>query len=139
MANKNSTLYANLFVNKYVGDARDYGGRAVPLPFEHTVASDGSTDTVNLTVIPANAMVVGLEVANEALGTSTTMALGDSGSSGRYLVATAVTSAGKNNGLLSAGQNYRPSVDTILLLTWAAATPTNGAIVKGVLWIIPGQ
>ncbi len=137
MANLNSTLYANVFVNKYVADARDIRARAVPLVFEHTVNSDANGDTVNLTVIPAYHKVIGLDVANEALGASTTMSLGDAGSATRYLAATGVTSAGKNNGLLIAGQSYEPTSDTIVLLTWGGATPTNGAKVHGVLWVLP--
>lgn len=137
MPNRNSTQYLNVHVNKYIADARDVRGRAVPLPFDDTVASDANGDTVNLTVIPANCKVVGLDVANEALGTSTTLALGDAGSATRYLAATAVTSAGKNTGLLVAGQNYEPTADTILLATWGGATPTNGAKISGVVWVIP--
>lgn len=137
MANVNSTQYANIFVNKYITDARDIRGRAVPLPFDHTVASDANGDTVNLTVIPANSKVVGLDVANEALGASTTLSIGDAGSATRYLAATAVTSAGKNTGLLIAGQNYEPTSDTIVIATWGGATPTNGAKISGVIWIIP--
>lgn len=137
MANSNSTQYANIFVNKYLTDARDIRGRAVPLPFDHTVASDAQNDTVNLTVIPANSKVVGLDVANEALGASTTLSIGDAGSATRFLAATAVTSAGKNSGLLIAGQNYEPTSDTIVIATWGGATPTNGAKISGVIWIIP--
>ena len=33
VTNRNSTLYTKLSVNKYLGDARDVGGRAVPIPF----------------------------------------------------------------------------------------------------------
>ena len=139
MANKDSTQYTAVFVNKYVTDARDIRGRAVPLPFEHTVASDANGDTVNLTVIPANSKVVGLDVANEALGAATTLSLGDAGVATRFLAATAVTSAGKNTGLLVAGQNYEPTSDTIVLATWGGATPTNGAKISGVLWIVPGS
>lgn len=136
MGNTNSTLYANIFVNKYLADARDIRGRVIPLVFEHTVSSEANGDTVNLTVIPAYHKVIGLDVANEALGASTTLSLGDSGSATRYLAATGVTSAGKNSGLLIAGQSYEPTSDTIVLLTWGGATPTNGAKVYGVLWVL---
>ena len=138
MANINSTQYANLFVNKYVTDARDIRGRAVPLPFDHTVVSDANGDTVNLTVIPAGCKVVGLDVANSALGAATTLSIGDAGSATRFLAATAVTSAGKNSGLLVAGQNYEPTSDTIVLATWGGANPTAAGTISGVIWVIPG-
>ena len=33
VTNRNSALYLKLHVNKYLGDARDRGGRPVPIPF----------------------------------------------------------------------------------------------------------
>src|SRR3972149_12110049 len=102
--NRNSALYAKLHVNKYLGDARDYGGRMVPIPFDHTVvsgetggASAGVQDTVNLCVLPANCMVVGLEWSADALwasaGTNGTLQFGDSGDDDRYLTATELYTA----------------------------------------------
>jgi len=137
MANLNSAQYANIYVNKYLVDARNFDGRAVPIPFDHVVGSDANGDTVNLAVIPANCKVVGLDVANSALGAATTLSLGDAGSATRFLAATAVTSAGKNTGLLVAGQNYKPTADTILLATWGGAAPTAAGTISGVLWVIP--
>lgn len=136
MPNKDSTQYAAIHTNKYLADARDKGSRVVGIPFDHTVASDAQNDTVNLCVIPAYAKVVDLCVANEALGASTTLSIGDAGSATRYLAATAVTSAGKNQGLLAAGQNYEPTSDTIVFATWGGATPTNGARISGCLFVI---
>lgn len=136
MANKDSTQYAALYTNKYLADARDLRGRPMFLPFDHTVASDANGDTVNLCVIPAYTKVVDIAVANEALGASTTLSIGDAGSATRYLAATAVTSAGKNSGLLNAGQNYEPTSDTIVIATWGGATPTNGAKISGYIVVI---
>lgn len=138
MANLNSAQYLSIHVNNYLADARDRGGRAVPIPFDHVVGADVNGDTVNLAVIPARCKVVGLDVANSALGASTTLALGDAGSATRFLAATAVTSAGKNSGLLVAGQNYEPTADTILLATWGGANPTAAGTISGVLWVVPG-
>lgn len=137
MANLNSAQYASVYVNKYLVDARNFDGRAVPIPFDHVVGADVNGDTVNLAVIPANCKVVGLDVANSALGASTTLSLGDAGSATRFLAATAVTTAGKNSGLLVAGQNYKPTADTILLATWGGANPTAAGTISGVMWVIP--
>lgn len=136
MANKDSTQYAALYTSKYLADARDLRGRVMVLPFDHTVASDAQSDTVNLCVIPAYSKVIDISVANEALGASTTLSIGDSGSATRYLAATGVTSAGKNSGLLIAGQNYEPTSDTIVFATWGGATPTNGAKISGFITVI---
>ena len=138
MAVLNSTLYTNVYVNKYVTDARDKGGRAVPIPFAHTVGADTTADTVNLCVIPANCDVVGLELSNDACGGTCTLALGDSGSATRFLPATSMVAAGKNGGMLTAGMRYRPTADVLVFGTWAASNPTAAAVIKGVFWVIPG-
>ena len=138
MAVLNSTLYTNVYVNKYITSAMDRGGRAVPIPFQHTVGADTTADTVNLCVIPANCEVVGLDMSNDACGGTCTLALGDSGSASRFLAATSVAAAGKLSGLLSAGMLYRPTLDTIVFGTWASTNPTAAAVIKGVLWVIPG-
>lgn len=154
---RNSTLYTKLHVNKYLGDARDQGGRAVPIPFEHTVvsgetggASAGVQDKVNLCVLPANCMVVGLEFKANALwasaGTNGTLQLGDSGDDDRYMVATELYSAESplptegtvRFGLAFAGQNYKPTADAIVQATYKTANPVVGKIFKGTFWVIPG-
>src|SRR3990170_4726539 len=140
--NRNSALYAKLHVNKYLGDARDYGGRMVPIPFEHTVvsgetggASAGVQDKVNLCVLPANCMAVGLEFKANALwasaGTNGTLQLGDSGDDDRYMVATELysvesplpTEGTVRFGLAFAGQNYKPTADIIVQATYKSANP----------------
>lgn len=136
MATFNSASYLALEVNKGLADPRDEGGREYLLPFQHTVGTEASGDIVNLRAIPKGCQVVGLDVSNDALGAATTMSLGDTQSATRYLAATAVTTAGKNSGLLTAGQNFRPTVDTIFILTWGGATPTAAAVVKGVLRVM---
>lgn len=133
MADKDSTLYST---RKTLVDARDSGGNDLTLRFSHTVASDGSTDRVFLVELPANCQVVDGAVSWDALGAATTMAIGDTTSGARYLAATAVTTAGRASfPVPRAGMNYRPAdaAQRIFCLTWAAAVPTNGAIVEG--WV----
>jgi hypothetical protein len=136
MATFNSASYLALELGGQLADPRDEGGKEYLLPFQHTVGVEASGDVVNLRRLPKGCQVIGLDVSNDALGASTTMSLGDTQSATRYLAATAVTTAGKNSGLLSAGQNFRPAVDTIFTLTWGGATPTAAAVVKGVLRIM---
>ena len=159
VTNRDSTLYAKLHVSKYLGDARDRGGRVVPIPFQHTVvsgetggASAGVRDTVNLCVLPANCMVVDLEVTAEAVwasaGVNGTFSIGDSGNVARYLGATEAytadpggpiaTEGQKHAGLAFAGQNYKPTADTIVLLEWRVANPSVGKVIKGCFFIVPG-
>src|SRR5689334_16590779 len=128
---RDSVTYAKIHTNAYIGDARDRAGRLVPVPFEHTVvsgetggASAGAQDKVNLCVIPANCMVVGLELVTDDLwasaGVNGTFQLGDSGDDDRFVTATeSYTAAGaggpiategmKHGGLAFTGQNYKPT------------------------------
>ena len=148
-----------LHVNKYLGDPRDRGGRVVPIPFQHTVvsgetggASAGVQDKVNLCVLPANCMVVSLELTADAIwasaGTNGTLQIGDSGDDDRYMTATEfytatpggpiATEGMKRQGLADTGQNYKPTADTIVVATYKTANPVVGKIFKGVFFVVPG-
>lgn len=133
MAVLNSTLYTNVYVNKYLADARDKGGRRIDIPFAHTVSGDTTSDTVQLCVVPAGMELVSIDVSFDACGGSCTMAIGDSGSATRFMAATSTVSAGKFNGLLTAGMRYRFTTDTVIFITWAGSNPTASAVIKGTL------
>lgn len=156
--NRDSTLYDKLHVKKYIHEPYDANGRMVPIPFEHTVvsgetggASAGVQDSVNLCVLPANCMVVGLEISGEnvwaSAGVNGTFQLGDSGDADRYMLATEMyTAAGsplgsdfKHVGLAFAGQNYKPTADTIVIGTWKVANPVVGKKIKGCFYVVPGR
>lgn len=140
MASRDSTLYTKLDVNKYLGDARDRGGRAVPVPFEHTVVAGGEAiaDTVNLCVLPANCEVVGLDCITDGLGTSVTLKIGDSGDTDRYMMATAFASAEDSGKLAFSGMRYRPTAAATVFGTYAGGAATAAKIFRGVIWIVPG-
>lgn len=150
--NRDSVLYDSVYVKKYLSDSRDKNGRAVPIPFFHTVVSgEDNDDSVNLCVLPANCMVVGLEISSNnvwaSAGVNGTLILGDVDDTDRYMIATELyTAAGsplgsdfKHHGLAFAGQNYRPTTDTIVKGTYAGTAPTVGKIYKGVFWVVPGN
>ena len=136
MANFNSVTYLKIHVNKYLGLPTDRGGLPFYLPFTHTITTEVAADTVNLVVLPAGCTVLDWTFSNDAMGAATTMALGDAGSSTRFYLATSVTAAGKASGSLTAGQNYTPTADTIVLATFAGATPTTTAVLKGYFLVI---
>ena len=152
---RESVIYASVHTNKYVADARDGGGRVVPVPFEHTVvsgelggASAGVSDEVNLCVLPANCEVVGLQMVHEGFaisaGVGVTFDIGDSGDPNRYYVTgdnpegADEDIAGSIGKLAVAGMKYRPTADTIVLLQWGVANPVVGQIIKGCFYITPG-
>ena len=157
VTNRDSTLYTKLHVNKYLGDARDRGGRVVPIPFSHTVvsgetggASAGVRDTVNLCVLPANCMVLDLIFKSNALwasaGTNGTLQLGDSGDDDRYMVATELYSAESplpTEGtarfrVALAGLLYKPTADVIVLAEYRVANPVVGKVFSGCFLVVPG-
>lgn len=154
---RDSVQYDKLHVDKLLGKATELGGRLFPIPFEHTVvsgetggASAGVQDKVNLCVIPANARVVGLEHSANALwasaGVNGTYQIGDSGDDDRYVAATEsysvngpIATEKVYSGLAFAGQNYTPTTDTIVFLTWKTANPVVGKIIKGCFYVILGE
>ena len=158
VTNRNSTLYNKLHVNKYLNtDARDRDGRIVPITFAHTVvsgetggASAGVRDTVNLCVLPANCIVLALMFAANDLWVSAavngTIQIGDSGDDDRYMIGTeCYTAAGSPiatqlvqvNVLAFAGQNYKPTADTIVLAEYRVANPVVGKIFRGTFLVAP--
>ena len=153
---RSSTLYTSRDVNKYIQDARDFGGSVKWIKFKHTVvsgetggASAGVQDSVNLCVLPANCEVVWLEFVSDNLWASAavngTIEIGDSGDTDRYMVATEcytaagspITGDGKTVGQLAfAGSQYRPTSDTVVIATWKVANPVVGKIFKGFIKVI---
>lgn len=146
---RNSTLYSNLHVNKYPGEARETHGRVVPIYFKHTVvsgetggASAGVQDIVNLCVLPANYRVMDFHLVREALGVSAgagvNLRIGDSGDDDRYMVATDSDAAGVVHGLAVAGQNYTPTANTVVQGKWSTANPVVGKSFEGYFLCVPG-
>jgi hypothetical protein len=153
---RDSTKYSNLHVKKYITDVLDGGGRPVFIPFEHTIvsgetggASAGVHDRINLCVLPAKCMVIGLSISMENLwasaGANGTFQLGDSGDDDRYMLATeSYTATGgptatdnpKTNILPHTGQNYRTTGVTTVFGTYKVANPTVGKTIKGGFWVI---
>jgi hypothetical protein len=133
MADKSSTPYTN---RKSLTDAREYGGNDLLIRLNWTVASDANGDRIFMCELPLNCQVVDGAICWDALGASTTMAIGDQTSGTRYLAATAVTTAGRVSfPTPRAGMNYRPVIaaDRVLCVTWGGATPTNAAVIEG--WV----
>ncbi len=141
MANRHSTLYLNTHVNFYQRDARDVRGRIHSIPFEHTVVSgEVSTDTVNLCVLPANCEVENMFFQTDGVGgTNTTGEIGDSGDANRFMLALDINTELTVVPLMPfTGWRFRPTSDTIVVLTWGASNPVAGNIVRGYFIVVPG-
>lgn len=134
---RNGDLYAPIFGSKYITDARNLNGRLVPLPFEVTIVSAVNGDSYNLTVVPANWKVVGMDcVTDLGLGASVTLQVGDSGNASRFAPATAFGTANLVIPLAGAGEGFKPSADTIVVAVIGGAGPTVGRTFKGCFYCI---
>jgi len=153
---RDSVDYAALVTNHTPGlVATKRGGRVFPIPFQHTVisgetggASAGVQDKVNLCVLPAGAMVIGLHISANALwasaGVNGTFQIGDAVDDDRYV--TAIESYSANGptatdkpygGLAFTGQNFIVlTTTTIVQLIWKTANPVVGKIIKGCFLVI---
>ena len=139
--NRESTLYTNRYTNKYLADARDFGGRVVPIKFELTVVSaSAASDTYDLFQIPANWSVAYLFGRTEAMGasagSSVDLIIGDSGDDDRMVKATDSDAAEASFHLAFSGIHYRPTSDTIEEAKFDAA-PVVGKIVRGSVFLVP--
>lgn len=138
MATRNSTLYAKLHVDKRLAANADIS-RVKSIKFEHTVVSgEAAADLVNLCVIPAGDTVVGLFLTHPAMVT-TAAVLGDAGDDDRLRTTMNLSSAGSIAGVVAAGQNYKPTSDTVVQLKYVTGNPTVGSVVKGVILVLPGS
>ena len=137
MASVNSTLYAQLDVNKYLSKGTDRGGRQVTIPIAHTVVSgEVSGDTVNLAVVPANARVIDFDIITDGLASSVTLIVGDAGDTDRLMASTAMAAAGNNGRLAVTGAHWIPTADTVVYMTYGGANPTAGKIARGFIEVL---
>ena len=139
---RSSTLYTNLYTNKYPADARDRYGRFVPHYFEATIVSAANIgDTYNLFVIPAGWSVAWLHCTTDGLGASAgvgcTAQIGDSGDDDRLMAATDFDVTNAQGVLRPTGVGYRPTADTIEVLKIGTAAAVVGKVVKGHVGFIP--
>ena len=94
---------------------------------EYTFTAASIGDTVDIAVLPAGAKVQNVQIYFAALGGSTTLAVGDSSDTARYIAATATSSAGSASLSLTAAKGYVIGTNTgdervYLTLAGGAAT-----------------
>ncbi len=120
MATVNGTNYA-----LYADPVRDtimpaglWGGKVRAMMDIHTFTSDAAGEIVRVAVVPSKARFVMAYINHADLGGSPTLAMGDSGSSGRFIAAASAASAGRmDNAALNVG--YEFTAETIILVTTA--------------------
>ena len=139
-----STLYTSYDVSKYPPDARDRGGRVVPVYFEATIVSASNiSDTYQLFTLPKGWSVADIVCTTNGLGASAgagcTFQIGDSGDDDRFMKATDFDAAEAQGALAYAGVAYRPTADVIVLGKIGTAAAVVGKLVKGHALLIPGS
>lgn len=102
--------------------------------YEALSLADGSTINVG-PELPVGAMVVAFTVAFDALGTSATLQLGDSGTADRYMTATAAASAGRSSAMNVDGIEYQVTDDTHQLLVTLVGGEATGTIKVVVFYV----
>jgi len=139
---RDTTLYDNLHVKKFIADARDHVGRRIKMPIDVTIISASSaSDVYRVGVLPANCEVVDLYVVTDGLGasagSSVDVIIGDATDDDRYLIAADFDVTGANGRLAITGMRFRPTADTIVLLKHDAVAVV-GKKVKGWIEYTPG-
>jgi len=138
MASQNMDNYSKVVsTDKSVADSmitRGQNGGMVQVIYDtYETASLANGDTLNVGVLPKGATFIGGDVVVDALGASTTLALGDSGDADRYMAAVSTSSAGVKAARAIAGIGYQATADTILYATLAGANATDARTISVVL------
>lgn len=138
MATYNSLQYAKLYVNKYLAKLGDFGGRVMPLPFDFTwqvSPAPAAGDIVNMCVIPANHMLVGIDLVRQAMA-STAVTIGDAAVTNRISPSSTWAAAGSITVLDLAAMFFQPTVDTIVIATFVTVAPTASTRFAGCLYVM---
>ena len=140
---RDSTLYTGRDVNAEIQDARDLGGRVVPIYFTVTVvaaATDG--DSYNLCVLPANWSVITLHASTDGLGASAGAGvlaeIGTVADPNLLMAQTDFDVADAVGNINFLGIAHRPTVNTIIQAVFSGAAPVVGQIFSGHLLCVPG-
>jgi hypothetical protein len=145
--NRNSTVYANAFVNNVVPNFDTEGGRVVPRRLAHTfTSSDDSDDSVNLTVIRPGEYIVGLFLVGNGLGASagtgvtiTLKAKDDAATDTTISVAADMDLTAASVALAFNGMHYTPGVGkAVVRAVISGAAPTAGKKIEGYLLVVAG-
>lgn len=134
-----ATFYSDLRSNdraspQVKNDVTVLGGRRRYVVASYTVPATGipaAGDTIELFTLPKGARIAqGSKLFNSAGGAAQTVAVGDSGSSTRYLAATSVTTAGSAlmEAHMASGAVYEEPAGTVVLATVGGAALTAAAV-----------
>lgn len=114
-------------------DKQDIKGTTLTQIDTYEAAALASGSTIDLAQLPTGAKVVDVQLFFDALGASSTLAVGDSTTSGRYITATSSASAGQTSVLNVDGFGYTIGTntgDSRIIVTTAGAAITGTVKLK---------
>ena len=124
--------------DNYIG-SKQYGGE-VKCSYDTYEASGLATgSTISFTDLPDGARIVGVELAWDALGTSSTIALGDALDADRYIAATSSVAAGSSNTIrVDDALGYvigTTATDEVPIATLTSSSSLNGTIKCAIFYV----
>ena len=119
-------------------DSGQYGAevKCIQDQFEASGITTGST--ISVVNMPKGSKIVGCTVAFDALGTSSTIQLGDALDDDRYIAATSSVSAGATSAIRVDGIGYTigtTATDEVIKLKVATSASINGTIKVVILYV----
>ena len=110
-------------------------GRLRVFKDEYEAAGEAIGSTITIARLPRGAVVYDVTLHYDALGTSSTLAVGDAADADRYIVASASASAGKKILGAIAGFAFEQTAETDVMITTAGAAIT-GTIKSAVYYTV---
>jgi hypothetical protein len=118
---------AGIYPKDFLGP--EWKGKVKVLTESYTCAALASGQTIGVGKLKKDSVFLDAIVSNAALGTSTTLSLGDASDAVRFMAATSTSSAGTQRILSTAAANkgigYKYTADTEIILTVGGAAATG--------------
>lgn len=106
--------------------------------FNYVCASFASADTLDLVTLPKGARILAGVLVQDGLGSSTTLVIGITGTTNKYLTSTSTASAAKTTFADTIAQNIGDvlTADTTIFATLGGANATDGKLIKGYMKVL---
>ena len=139
MASVKGSNFTNITADPVVKTSSQYAHGKLRIQYDSYVASSlAFPSDISVARLPKGAVVYDVIVHHEALGTSVTLTVGDSGSASRYIGATNAATAGKvvmsEDGDID-GFGYENTAETDVLITTGGGT-ASGTIKVAVIYAV---
>jgi hypothetical protein len=129
MSSVKGSNFTNITADPVVKTSSQYAHGKLRIQYDSYEASSlANPSDISVARLPAGAVVYDIIIHHDALGTSVTLAVGDSGSATRYIGATAAATAGKivmsEDGSID-GFGYENTAETDVLITIGGGAATG--------------